>query len=257
MLELFDKTFASIRSVGLARTLLRIARYPLGVIKRKNFKETVLKLDNVEDRFTEIYKRNYWGSQESVSGFGSTLESTLSLRKGLPELCKRFSIEKIFDAPCGDFNWIKYVLKEMPLDYTGGDIVAPLIECNQSKFGNARTKFIHIDLTKEKFPAADLMICRDCLFHLSYRDAKLVLQNFVDSGTCYFFATTHINAINFRNKNIVSGDFRLIDLFVAPFNFSEDVLFRVDDWKSPEPRREMCLWTREQIVCALEKVSEE
>jgi hypothetical protein len=36
--------------------------------------------------FTEIFQRNIWGYQETVSGGGSTLHYTRKLRETLPEL---------------------------------------------------------------------------------------------------------------------------------------------------------------------------
>jgi hypothetical protein len=79
----------------------------------------------------------------------------------------------------------------------------------------------------------------------------LVLQNFINSKIPYLLTTTHINDGKIRNKDIATGDFRLIDLFAAPYHFPMDVLFRIEDWKMPDPKREMCLWTREQIIYAL------
>ena len=89
-----------------------------------------------------------------------------------------------------------------------------------SKYKNDdNTKFVHVYLIKEKFPNADLMICRDCLFNLSLKDAELVILNFVNSKMPYLLTTTHINNGIFRNKGIASGDFRLLDLFTAPYYF--------------------------------------
>lgn len=256
MLKLIKKTIISLKQKGLIKTITRIIEYPFFILKDRDFKKTVLALKNAEDRFTAIYKKDIWGNEESASGFGSTLECTANLRNKLPELFGKFSIKTIFDAPCGDFNWMGYVLKENSLNYIGGDIVAPLIESNNLNYKNSATKFIHIDLTKENFPESDLMICRDCLFHLSFYDIKLVLENFINSNIPYLLTTTHINADNFQNKDIATGAFRKIDLFVAPFYFPKDVHFRIED--DPEEnywglKREMCLWTRQQVIDVLKR----
>jgi hypothetical protein len=55
-------------------------------IERRHIEKRVLSLLTPQERFTEIYKSNYWGSDESVSGYGSTLEGTASLRAKLPEI---------------------------------------------------------------------------------------------------------------------------------------------------------------------------
>jgi len=102
-------------------------------------------------------------------------------------------------------------------------------------------------LIKDEFPNAHLMICRDCLFHLSYEDTRLVLKNFINSGIQYLLTTTHKNISGFQNRNISTGSFRKIDLFSTPYSFDSSPIARIDDWKYPEPEREMCLWSSEQI----------
>ena len=97
------------------------------------------------------------------------------------------------------------------------------------------------------------MICRDCLFHLSFNDTKLFLQNFIESKILYLLTTTYINNGEFSNQNIKTGDFRLIDLFSAPYHFEENVLYRIEDSIPNETPREMCLWSREQIISAIGK----
>jgi hypothetical protein len=208
-------------------------------------------MTGIEERFTEIYKRRYWSSGKTQSGEGSTLAHTKNLRNKLPELFSAFSIRSIFDAPCGDLNWMKRVLRSNDLNYIGGDIVLPVIERLRAKYSDPKTKFIHIDLTRSAFPFADLMICRDCLFHLSFADTKLVLQNFVDSKIPYLLTATHKG--NFQNEDITTGHYRLINLFAAPYHFPHEVQCRIDDWRTPHPQKEMCLWTRGQIISALGK----
>lgn len=217
---------------------------------KKQFRKIIHQL-NLEDRFTQIYNINYWGSNESVSGIGSTIEITSNLRKMLPVLFTQFSIKSVFDGPCGDFNWMKLVVEETNINYIGGDIVLPMIQANQSKYAKPNIRFVKIDLTKDALPTADLMICRDCLFHLSYEDTKLVLSNFIQSNIPYLLTTTYLNDLSFKNKNIITGHFRMIDLFSAPYNFPKEVLFKIDDWIAPEKPRAMCLWSRNQISEAL------
>ena len=148
---------------------------------------------------------------------------------------------------------MKCVLEQNKVNYIGGDIVLPLIEAHQLNFKNEITSFVHMDLTKDEFPVADLMICRDCLFHLSYDDTKRLLQNFINSNTLYFLTTTYVNNGDINNHDISTGDFRLIDLFSAPYNFEHDVLYRIEDTIPNEKPREMCLWSRDQIITAMAK----
>jgi hypothetical protein len=250
-MNLISKVASSLKRHGLLNTTKKILVYPFNVYSYKIKEKKIFKHDSIEDRFTEIYKSNYWGSKESVSGSGSTLIYTENLRNKLPDLLQKYSIKSIFDAPCGDFNWMKLLLPKININYIGGDIVKDLINSHNINYKNNNTNFIHIDLIKDKFPNADLMICRDCLFHLSYEDTRLVLKNFIDSSIPYLLTTTHKNITGFRNKNISTGFYREIDLFSAPYSFDSKPIERVDDWMYPEPEREMCLWSRDQIITAL------
>jgi hypothetical protein len=250
MLRAFSRT---VRANGLRPAIAKAIWYA------RNLQRTakLLKTKSIEERFTAIYSENYWGNAESVSGAGSTLDYTANLRKHLPELFDSFLIKTVFDAPCGDFHWMRSVLTEHPVNYVGADIVKPLIEDLNTKYRNDTTSFVHLDITSQRFPAADVWICRDCLFHLSVEDTLKALRNFVDSNISYILTTTHKNKGFFKNKDIGTGDFRFIDLFEKPYYFTTAVLYRVNDYQEPEHPREMCLWSREQVKDALARIEQE
>ena len=149
---------------------------------------------------------------------------------------------------------MRCVLKECTVNYIGGDIVSALVESNSIRYRTDTIKFIHIDLTKDRFPYADLMLCRDCLIHLSYKDIKAVLENFIASRIKYLLTSTLAHSNNYRNEDISSGHHREIDLFSAPYSFPTDVLYRIEDWQEPSPRKEMCLWTRDQVIAAVDSM---
>lgn len=245
----------SLRTIGLLRTLTRTIRYVsfrLRFLKHRRLTRELIAAPSVEARFTRIYELNYWGQAESVSGAGSSLAYTRSLREALPGLFDTYAVRRLLDAPCGDFNWMKHVLDAHPLDYVGGDLVAPMVEKLQQQYGQAQRRFVHLDITAGPFPEADLWLCRDCLFHLSYADIGRALQVFLDCGIPWLLTTTHLNPDGyFINSDIRSGDYRRIDLHAAPFNFPRDVLLAIDDWCDPEPPRQMCLWRRDQVAAAV------
>ena len=201
----------------------------------------------MEDKFTNIFKKNEWGDRESVSGPGSTLVYTVGLREELKNLFEKFNIHKVFDAPCGDFNWMKEVVNQNDIEYLGGDIVKEIIDLNKDNFQNSKTNFTHLDITSSIFPNYDLWICRDCFIHLSYDDILLSLKNFCNSNIPYILTTSHINNNTFINNDIETGGFRYIDLFSFPFNFPENPLYRIEDWRPPYKAAEMLLFTKDQI----------
>ena len=203
----------------------------------------------MKEIFEKIIKENAWsrGRTESPCGPGSSIKYTENLRLHFPLLVEKFNIKSILDAPCGDFNWMKLVVPTLDVDYTGADIVSALIENNIDLYKTDKIKFEVLDITKDKLPNADLMVCRDCLFHLSNDSIKLFLDNFLTSDIKYLLTTTHYNNADFKNTDIKDGNFRLLDLFSAPFDFDKDVLYQIDDWIAGYKPRGMILLSREQI----------
>jgi hypothetical protein len=219
-----------------------------GEIQLRNLAKT----KSVEERFTKIYRWNFWQAADSKSGPGSSLPDTENLRRNLPAIFDKFGIRTMLDAPCGDFYWMKHVVVQTKVVYIGGDIVRPMIEQNTARHANDRTSFVHLDITKGPLPKADLWFCRDCFFHLSLADIFRALHCFVDSGIPNFMASSLTGVAEPKNHDILSGDFRQVDLFATPFLFPPDVLFRVDDFAPGEmSSREMCLWSRDQIIASL------
>src|SRR4051812_11105782 len=78
--------------------------------------------------FSKIYRDREWGDDESVSGIGSRMVQTAHIRHELPRIIREYQIGKLFDAPCGDLNWMKHVLAEAEVDYEGADIVPEVVE---------------------------------------------------------------------------------------------------------------------------------
>jgi hypothetical protein len=201
--------------------------------------------------FERIAAENLWLNSESRSGDGSTLFYTRHLRTELEKFLRNFAIESIFDAPCGDFNWMKAVSLEKDVAYIGGDIAELLIAGNRKKYGAKGRQFIEFDIVKDAFPTGDMWFCRDCLFHLSNAQIFSALENFSRSNIKLVMMTNHITTTGFKNSDGEAGEFRLVDFFEPPFRLPREVLFRVTDFIEPYPPREMCVWTREQIASAL------
>ena len=63
--------------------------------------------------------------------------------------------------------------------------------------------------------------------------------------------TTHLNVIDFENRDIEAGDYRLLDLHIAPFFLPRNVLYRIPDYIFPYPQRELCVWSRRQVAGAV------
>jgi hypothetical protein len=204
----------------------------------------------LEGVFDNIMALNRWGEGESRSGPGSTLLYTRNLRSQLEVFFKDFAVRSFFDAPCGDFNWMREV-DFTGIGYLGGDISRALIAHNGKAYAAADRSFIDFDISVDKFPTADVWFCRDCFFHLPEASIFQALRNFCESDIKLLMMTNHINATGFENADIEAGEFRLTDFYIEPYCLPRDVLFRIADYVHPFPQREMCVWTREQVAAAL------
>ena len=172
--------------------------------------------DSMESTFTPFYTKNLWGGDESVSGPGSSLKSTAKLRRELPKLLRAIGARTLLDAPCGDFNWMKETHLGVE-HYIGVDVVPDLITRNQELYGNEQTEFLLRDLTCDKLPRADVILCRDCLIHFSYRHFASAIKNFKRSGSTYLLTNSYPKWL--CNEDIPTGDFRPINVREPPFNF--------------------------------------
>ncbi|MDR1646411.1 MAG: class I SAM-dependent methyltransferase [Tannerellaceae bacterium] len=170
--------------------------------------------------FTEIYESNHWGSQESRSGGGSTIEATTMIRKQLPLIIERYAIQSMLDVPCGDYIWMRTV--EKTCNYTGGDIVAGMIENNQRLYASEKVQFKQIDITKDSLPEVDLIFCKDCLQHLSYENVHKALRNFKSSGSKYLLVTSYPKT--WLNHDIEDGAYRALNLRKLPFHLPKPLL---------------------------------
>lgn len=196
-------------------------------------------LTSPKHKFDEIYKNNIWKDGESKSGIGSELKYTKQLREELPKLIAKYKISSIVDAPCGDFHWMQHVLQEVDVQYTGMDIVGAMIADNNARYKTAGIQFEMADICSDKLPNSDLLIVRDCLFHLSFHDINAFLKNIKKTDYKYLLTTTHlVEDQPIENLDIVTSGFRSIDLYTAPFNFDKSAqLAAIDDHVRKRPRQ--------------------
>ena len=169
--------------------------------------------------FREAFHANHWGG-DSRSGPGSGGEQTAEIATGIPALCKRLNVRRLLDLPCGDFSWMSK-LQFDGVSYIGGDLLPEIVQQNRKVHGAHDRTFLELDLTTSELPAADLLLCRDCLVHLSNRDVSSALQNIARSGIEWLLATTFPSEPT--NIDIVTGDWRPIDLTKTPFSLPPPV----------------------------------
>ena len=171
--------------------------------------------------FESAYATHAWGSAESGSGLGSEVAETPSVRLYLSDVLRRLNIRSFLDAPCGDWNWMRLV-DLAGIDYVGADIVASVIDSNRVRFARPGIRFIVADLSNDPLPRADLILCKDCLVHLSFQDIAAVLENFRCSGATWLLVNSCSHAVDNVNK-FTGLDWRHLNLQRAPFHFPPPV----------------------------------
>lgn len=183
-----------------------------------------LKFNNLSTKevFTAIYKTNHWKSSESISGKGSEIAQTKSLIKDLNKLLVDMKVTSVLDIPCGDFKWMQRVELES-IDYHGADIVEELIYKNKEQHKERNNlKFSVLNLIHDTLPKMDIIIVRDCFVHLSFEDIYKAIKNIKSSGCRYLLTTSFTNY--HKNSDIITGDWRPINLQIEPFSFPDPIL---------------------------------
>ncbi len=171
--------------------------------------------------FSEIWSGNKWGGTDSVSGRGSDLKQTEVVRETLPRVFREYGVKSMLDVPCGDFHWMRHV-DLSGVDYVGGDIVAELVERNAAQYAAGNVSFRKLNLLEDELPKVDLVFCRDCLVHLSFEHVFAALNRICASGSTYLLTTTFVDRK--KNVDIATGNWRTLNVQVAPFEFPEPLL---------------------------------
>lgn len=168
-------------------------------------------------RFERIERTNLWGAATSVSGLGSEDRATAGIREALPGLLRRLGARSLLDAPCGDAGWIGGV--KLEIDYTGIDIVPSLIAANTARVarGDVRGRFLVADITRDSLPTCDVILCRDCLVHLSFQNIACAIARFRACGAQFLLVTTFPEWED--NGDCEDGDWRALNMTKAPFHW--------------------------------------
>mmetsp|Transcript_4988 Transcript_4988/g.7735 ORF Transcript_4988/g.7735 Transcript_4988/m.7735 type:complete len:306 (-) Transcript_4988:617-1534(-) len=189
-----------------------------------------------QKNFQKIYKNNMWGGwvreEDGVyvpgAGGGSTVEVTEAIRKVLLGLIRKYDITSLLDAPCGDMNWMPLLLREVPhVTYHGIDIVPEVVQRNIERFANeSNWSFSCRDLSVDRLPAFDLILCRDATQHMVPETALATLRNFDKSGSKYVLTTSYEYSKNDYNRERTDDDIHIMNYWNLerhPFNVTNIV----------------------------------
>jgi SAM-dependent methyltransferase len=166
--------------------------------------------------FNRIYAEATWGRNvagRGTSGTGSTVAITREYRAYLETFIKTHNVRSIVDAGCGDWGFSREV-DWGGASYLGVDIASDVIASVRRTYENDNIRFRVGDITDE-LPAADLLISKDVLQHLSNDLVHRFIRNNLATGKYKWVILT--NDRGRGNRDIASGGYRAIDLASAPF----------------------------------------
>jgi SAM-dependent methyltransferase len=170
----------------------------------------------LSNTFNRIYADGTWGRDvagKGISGTGSTLEITREYRAYVEDFMKTHNIKSVVDAGCGDWSFSS-AIDWGDASYLGVDIATDVIAAVRNKHEKGRIKFQVGNITDE-LPAAELLISKDVLQHLSNELVHRFIRNNLRKGKYKWVILT--NDRGSHNPDVVNGRFRAIDLAAAPF----------------------------------------
>jgi SAM-dependent methyltransferase len=176
----------------------------------------------------QIYEKKLWGGQsvDFYSGEGSHLPEIVNpYVESVTAFLTSFKTPlNVCDLGCGDFNVGKQLVT-FTQKYVAVDIVADLIEYNRKTIKAENLEFLCLDIATADLPAADCVLLRQVLQHLSNAEVQRIVEKLAQYK--YVILTEHLPLGDFvPNVDILSGQgIRLkkqsgISLKDQPFNFT-------------------------------------
>jgi hypothetical protein len=215
-----------------------------GVRKMKGYHVGHLQGGSLANRFGDIYEAGVWtvGSNDvPLSGCGSSLPATKSVRESLPGFLRKIGSRSLVDVGCGDLTWMSTI--DLPVDYVGVDVVPGVIQRNTAAYGSDRRRFLCLDALIDDLPDGDTVLCREVLFHLGFSEIAALLRNVSRKPRRWFIATT--DASTWFNADIRCGDYRVLNLRLRPFRFPAPD-YAIDD-SVKIPGRQLAIWNFDRL----------
>ena len=201
--------------------------------------------------FQTLYDKRLLGEYETISGKGSTLMATRSLRRSLQWFIEIGMFKTMLDVGCGDFHWLSH-MDLSAIEYTGIDIVPDIIEGN-AVYAQKNICFRHEDICETLPSAYDLVLCRDLFTHFAAHDIVDAFNHIKRSGSRYFAASTYTSYglkpasknyyEHYTNTAIAPGEWHPTDFEKAPYSFRTP-LFTIPD---SDPGKTLQFWELDDL----------
>jgi SAM-dependent methyltransferase len=187
----------------------------------------------MENKFSEIYKKNEWGYG---SGVGSLPLNNIDYIKYMRMFIERNNIRSVVDFGCGDWQFSQFVGWET-VTYTGFDIVESVVAQNQAAFARGNVSF-RVFTSETELPKADLFICKDVFQHMSNGSIEKYLRAFKERSRFLLITNDDWPAEHLINTEIEEGGWRPVRLDRKPFSeVAPVVLSWTIEWGGWKPTR--------------------
>ena len=172
------------------------------------------------EAFERIYREGLWAKDaqgKGTSGYGSTLEFTKLYRVFLQDFLAAYQVRSVVDAGCGDWEFSQ-AIDWKGIRYLGVDIAPTVIAENQRRYGAANVRFAVADIVRDELPAADLLLVKDVLQHLSNADIRRFLAQLPRYRHVLIVNDVLPESFSAPAADIPTGRYRPIDLTQPPFS---------------------------------------
>jgi len=175
-------------------------------------------------------------AEESLCGGGSWKKNAIDAKEFIQEKIDLYDYETILDLGCGDWNWMNEI-DFRGAQYLGVDCDAEMIYDNLVNYGKNGISFKVSDIFSMDLPEADLVICRDVLFHVRLELGCSLVEKLLNRSRLHFISTS----FNQQKENqdprpytkIKDWGFYRINLMKDPFYLEDFLIDTREESKIP------------------------
>ncbi|MGE3914219.1 MAG: class I SAM-dependent methyltransferase [Hyphomicrobiaceae bacterium] len=173
------------------------------------------------DIFDQIYRSKYW---THGSGPGSIAAFNKPLIAYLDRFLAANRVKRLVDFGCGDFQYMRHV-NLAATEYIGLDVVPRILEENRKNFGREGITFEETPDDLTELPGGDLLLLKDVLIHLPNSYIAPLLQHARRTYRFVLAINNESDDASAYNRDIAVGEFRPVDISLAPFSLPSATIF--------------------------------
>lgn len=166
-------------------------------------------------KFAEKYElsKSDWGGH---SGGGSTLYHSGPYRLFLESFIRNNRIQSVCDVGCGDWQFSR-MIDFGAATYSGFDVVEEIVKNNERRFASPKCSFNLMPQLLTSIDGRDLLVIKDVLQHLSNDNIMKFVRELLPRFKFCLITNSFQKIHSAQNVDVLDGEFRCIDLSIAPF----------------------------------------